>query len=265
MYELTEVTAWRVTSTIVFFANALAAVEKIYAFRETYSNTGILSHRMLRAGRLFVKTVWRRDYLLSTLYIQVFFSFLGMAMVIQEEVRPLAGLIALVVVCCRFYETSRNRGLAAEGSDQLSTIALITFAVWAQCNRGTLASNACTAFLAIQVVFSYFVAGVAKLMSAQWRSGDALASIAATRTYRSRIMLSAPKVVRLTIAWIVIGFEVLFPLGLLSQELCSSLLAIGLIFHIGTAWVMGLNLFLLVFPGSYFVVYSYVSTLQSGQ
>ncbi len=110
------------------------------------------------------------------------------------------------------------------------------------------------AYLAVQLVLSYFVSGWVKLRSADWRAGDALADVFAFSAYpvseglrrlgdRAGLMRAG--------SWAVIGFEVAFPLALLSQTTLIPALCIAAAFHLANALFFGLNRFLWAWIAAY--------------
>lgn len=114
-------------------------------------------------------------------------------------------------------------------------------------------------FLTAQCVLAYSVAGIAKAISPGWRDGRYLVQILCIRTYCSAgtgdFAQSHRGLVRL-IAWGVIGWECLFVLALLLPPPVAVLfLLAGVVFHIGTALVMGLNDFLWAFSAAYPAVF----------
>jgi hypothetical protein len=110
-------------------------------------------------------------------------------------------------------------------------------------------------FVAGQAVLSYTTAGVAKLWSPTWRGTEAVALILGSEAYgqahvarllRARPWLSA------VAGWSVVAFECAFGAALFGPSwLVVAALAFGLGFHLGCAYLMGLNTFLWAFPASY--------------
>jgi hypothetical protein len=110
-------------------------------------------------------------------------------------------------------------------------------------------------FIGAQSCLSYVAAGIAKLASAEWRSGQAIAGIMRTEMYGNawlhRLATSRPGLGR-ALAWAVMLFESLFPVALVGPiELTAALLGAGLTFHLANAGFMGLNLFFFAFVAAY--------------
>jgi hypothetical protein len=110
-------------------------------------------------------------------------------------------------------------------------------------------------FIAAQLSLAYFAAGVFKLISSSWRSGEALSAVlsmnpwkhaAAGRSLRQRPQWSS------LLSWGTMLWEVTFPLALIAPPWAMAIwLAIGLAFHIGCAIFMGLNSYLWSFVAAY--------------
>jgi hypothetical protein len=101
-------------------------------------------------------------------------------------------------------------------------------------------------FIACQFILAYLTSGIAKLISPEWRSGQALEGIFGSVGYGvdwlARGMTWRP--LALLGCWAVIVLEASGPLVGVTGEIQLLVFAAGaLAFHIATAWVMGLNLF----------------------
>ncbi|NOT44052.1 MAG: HTTM domain-containing protein [Acidobacteria bacterium] len=109
-------------------------------------------------------------------------------------------------------------------------------------------------YLAVQVVLSYALAGWVKLANPGWRNGQALTDVFAFSVYpvseRLRAWADAPRTMR-GLGWVTVAFEILFPLALLDATLLRLALGMALIFHLGNAFVFGLNRFVWVWVAGY--------------
>jgi hypothetical protein len=167
----------------------------------------------------------------------------------------IAGRTALAVcVICRVV-TRWRRLLGGDGAEQITTLCLVASALAVLPMPSATRILCAVSFLAAQLTLSYVVAGIAKLMSPAWRSGDALTAIMSTDTYghpAARAVFLRWPVSGAALGWFVIAFECSFPLLLLGPApLAYTALAIGLGFHVACAATMGLNNFLLAFPAAY--------------
>jgi hypothetical protein len=146
-----------------------------------------------------------------------------------------------------------------DGSDQMQTV------VWGGIAAYTLMSSpvgriCAICFIAFQFSLSYWAAGIAKLVSPVWRSGDALPLIFRTEAYGAgaarRLVGWRPLAV--LGCWAVMILEVLGPFAtLFGKGAALGLIAAAIVFHASIAWVMGLNSFVFAFfaalPCIYFV------------
>ena len=111
------------------------------------------------------------------------------------------------------------------------------------------------AYLAVQVVLSYFVSGWVKFRNPAWRSGTALTDVFAYSVYPAaenfRGLAKHPSWM-VGLSWAVILFEILFPLALLHQMALVAALILAAAFHLSNAILLGLNRFfwawIAVFP-----------------
>lgn len=109
-------------------------------------------------------------------------------------------------------------------------------------------------YVAVQLVLSYFLAGVVKIANPEWRNGRALADVFAFSAYPTSESLRAwaarPRVLA-AMAWGVMAFELAFPLAIANAHVLWAALAVALAFHVGNAWAFGLNRFVPVWLAAY--------------
>ncbi len=110
------------------------------------------------------------------------------------------------------------------------------------------------AYLAVQLVLSYFVSGYVKLMNPEWRSGQALVDVYRFSVYpvseSLRSYAGRPKLLQ-AMSWAVIGFEVVFPLTLLHPITLWLGLLVAATFHLANAMLFGLNRFFWIWLCAY--------------
>lgn len=110
------------------------------------------------------------------------------------------------------------------------------------------------AYLAVQLVLSYFVSGWVKLRNPDWRTGRALADVFAFSAYPVteglRDLANRPRLLWAASVG-VIGFEVAFPLAVLHPLALTGALVLGGAFHLANAWLFGLNRFFWVWISAY--------------
>jgi hypothetical protein len=145
--------------------------------------------------------------------------------------------------------------LGMDGSDQMSLITFVAVAIHKLFSGDVHVAQASLWFIAIQGCLSYFVAGIAKVVSPVWRSGEAVRRILGTRTYgssRSASFVSGRESMCVALSWLVMLFECTFPLALAFGERGFAIFAVvGILFHISNAVIMGLNTFVWAFVATY--------------
>ena len=141
-----------------------------------------------------------------------------------------------------------------DGSDQMATFIFSNLTI-ARLLPTALVSSAFLWVIALQSCLAYFTAGIAKLISVQWRSGVAVTGISATRIYGSGLaanLVGERGWVCVALAWSVIFTECSFPLCLTTPlQLSILMLAGGALFHVTSGVVMGLNTFIWSFVATY--------------
>lgn len=110
------------------------------------------------------------------------------------------------------------------------------------------------AYLALQLVLSYFISGWVKIVNPQWRNGRALQDVFRFSAYPVSESLRAwadrPRLL-VSMSWAIISFELLFPLALLTHLTLIIGLAIAAIFHFANACLFGLNRFFWIWLAAY--------------
>ncbi len=151
--------------------------------------------------------------------------------------------------------TWRRGGYGDDGSDQMNAIILLTIFLTVGPHSTPVILQIGLWFIALQACLSYTTAGVAKLVSPIWRSGDAIYKIFNTSAYGLRQVadvLEHRRWLNLFLCWTVILVETLFPLALLLPEPWGwTFIAWGVLFHLLNAIIMGLNSFLWAFLATY--------------
>jgi hypothetical protein len=118
-----------------------------------------------------------------------------------------------------------------------------------------IAAGYCLTFLTLQLCLAYFAAGFHKLRSPVWRSGAALPGILSTRLFGSPALatwLDRRRLLARSMSLATIFWEVSFPVVLVApREIGLCYFAGGVLFHVSTAFTMGLNKFIWAFIALY--------------
>jgi hypothetical protein len=251
-WTLDMATAW--TERAVALCVLLQTVELLQS-RAAFADDGIWSFPILRREHDALPAPLRWLFALILPY-RAFIVLLGLELVFAGLLglgvsgAALFLLFAQLAVCVRF------RGTFNGGSDYLTVLILMALSVaWlGNAKENPIAGQAALAYIAVQVTFSYFIAGVAKLKEPAWRDGAALRAFLSAEGY------GAPDFVRrlldgerrcLALSWGVLCFECGFPLAWLDPRMCLPLLALGIVFHLGNWLVFGLNRFLFAWSAAY--------------
>lgn len=157
-------------------------------------------------------------------------------------------LVSQVAIGVRF------RGTFNGGSDTMSVVLLVALSLAQLLPAGDAAQKAALLYVGVQVTLSYFLAGLAKLQNADWRSGRALASFVRDGDYGAprwlvRALEGRGRV--LVLSWCVLGFECGFPLAWLGPRAGAAFMGLGLCFHVGTWLLFGLNRFVFAWAAAY--------------
>lgn len=142
-----------------------------------------------------------------------------------------------------------------DGADQMNLIITITLFIVYIIDVEVI-YKAGLIFIAAQSILSYMVAGIAKLRSVKWRSGQAVFEIMNTRTYGFKSvankLANAPRFVNIILCWLIIFFEIFFIILLFLEEpWLYIIICCGIIFHLYNAIAMGLNNFFWAFLATY--------------
>jgi hypothetical protein len=132
------------------------------------------------------------------------------------------------------------------GSDAMTSLSLLMLGIAGSDPFQSVIMRGALAYLGVQTVFSYFVAGLSKLKEPGWRRGSALLHFAALPKYgvpeKARVWLAKPGVAP-ALSWAILLFECSFPLALRGQTCCLVYLSLGVGFHAANALLFGLNRF----------------------
>lgn len=109
-------------------------------------------------------------------------------------------------------------------------------------------------YLALQLVLSYFMSGLVKIVNPEWRSGRALSDVFQFSVYpvsESLRRWSDMPYLMLGMSWFVMAFELLFPVALISITSLALMLFITAGFHFANACLFGLNRFFWIWVSAY--------------
>lgn len=237
---------------------------EVLARRSAFSDSGIYSYPLLRSGHRL---------LVSGRPARVLGGLLGYPGVLTLPVVQVASAAVLVTLPLASAETQRWGGAVAcglilgarmlfyarniygqDGSDQMLLVVLAS-AFAAHLAGDSDVATIFVAYAAAQLMLAYFTSGIAKAVSATWRSGRAIPGITRTIGYgqpRFGALLERRPRLSKALCWSVIVFECCAPLLVLAGPGGAlALIGVGMCFHFGIALVMGLNIFVWSFAATY--------------
>lgn len=169
-------------------------------------------------------------------------------------VYPYFSIVLFLLALSTFLITIRWRGSFNGGSDYLTLI--ITSCLFVGSLHPLLAKAALW-YITLQVVSSYFLAGLYKIKEPKWRLGTAVFGFVSSPSYKTpQFILDKsrdPNWAKM-LAWGVILFELSFPLALF-HPLTKFYIVLGMAFHLMNFITFGLNRFFWVWCASYPALY----------
>jgi len=109
-------------------------------------------------------------------------------------------------------------------------------------------------YLAVQLMLSYFISGWVKVINPEWRNGQALVDVFRFSAYPVSESLRGwsnhPQLL-LMMSWLIIVFELVFPLSIVFGDILIIALVIAAIFHFMNACLFGLNRFFWIWLAAY--------------
>lgn len=165
-----------------------------------------------------------------------------------QSLVALLGLAAVSLVMLRRFDGPYNGG-----SDKMSLL-ILWCVLGVHLMPSQFASEVIFAYLAFQLTLSYFISGRVKIANPEWRSGRALVDVFAFSAYpvsEGLRKLSHKPGLLWIVSWLVILFELLFPLSLLHPDALIFALALAAGFHLANAVLFGLNRFFWIWLVAY--------------
>lgn len=254
-----EVTVNWVYSTTKFllFIGLIISTLEICTINKYFSYKSILSWRIISTEYPFKKLLDSNflNFFMErkAFYIINVFKLFSLLTLLIIKLPYFFEIILLCFLLFSNFLLNLRSPYGLDGSDQMTSIVLLSLFIMKISNE-TFSQTICIFFIAFQSCLSYFTSGFAKLISKEWRSGDAIFYILSTRTYSNKRVsnfLKGKRTLNLLISWSTILIEVLFPICLINIKTTMLFLIFGLMFHISIAIIMGLNCFVFAFISTY--------------
>jgi len=233
----------------------ISAAEQLAIRRVAFGAAGPFSEAL---ARVYKRGIERHVLLRRAFPIALWTNLASGALLVLFGAYAPVAVPALLVGLSGQAVVRQRRVLASDGAEQMTTLVLfaalvglvapdhdvtVVFAVW---------------FIAAQSTLAYTAAGLTKVFSPAWRSGQAMPLIMGSeahgRAFASHVLNRSVWIGRAA-SWSVVAFECTFWVALVAAPpVTIAYLALGLAFHVACACVMGLNTFVWAFPAAYLCV-----------
>ena len=218
--------------------------------RKGWTTTGVTARRL--------DVLFAYPRVLSLTVLQ---ALAAVALVVGYPAGAAAGVLLVLIGTQALLRLRLQWG--TDGADQVTFIVLAGLFVFYLAPPGALRSAALV-FIGAETILCYFAAGLAKLLDPLWRDGAAVPMIVRSREFglvRLSAVLDRHAPLGRLVCWSTIAWETSAPLFvLLGPRTCIAYMAVGAVFHLSVAAVMGLNDFVLGFVSTYPALF-YLSTL----
>lgn len=248
-------------STLILVARLIAIAVMLQSLefikmRESITEKGIWRWSELRTEYLFLPKI----ILKSLDWIMADKHFIEMITIrfcaaIFTIISPNFFVLFFILFFTTFLITLRWRGSFNGGSDYLTLIILLCLSIGF---INPIFEKAALWYITLQVISSYFLAGLYKVKAVKWRLGTAVYGFVTSPSYKTPhfiIEKSRNPLYAQMIAWLIISFELSFPLVLTLPILTKLYLFAGILFHLLNFITFGLNRFFWVWCASYPAIY----------
>ncbi len=241
------------TEKLIALALIFQTIE-LFLIRDAYSDSGVWRWADLnKEFKIFSRI--NQAMLCFFLNYKNFILFLGLRLVLAI---CLLFYSSPLILCTLLFSTImialRWRGTFNGGSDYMTVLVLSALSVASIYKDSETVQLAALWYITIQVVSSYFIAGLVKVRRGNWRDGSALQGFVASTIYKDislTKLISSNKTVALLFSWTIIIFELAFIFTLLSPSVAVTFILIAFLFHVGNFYVFGLNRFIFSWMACY--------------
>lgn len=167
-------------------------------------------------------------------------------------------LILFILLFSTIMISLRWRGTFNGGSDYMTVLVLASLTINSLSGHHYKVSLAVLWYLSIQLCSSYFIAGLIKIRSANWRSGFALRGFVDSTIYYQNGLVSLiydNPALSMLMSWLLFVFELGFVLSISNPTLCAIMIVCAVGFHMGNFYIFGLNRFIFAWLSCYPALY----------
>lgn len=233
----------------------LSLLEQVHVFDRMYGRQGLYAGPVTRlVGAPDIPLLYRTSRARILLVVGAIAALSGVLFSAFTSV----GKVALVVTFFIAVINRLKRVMGGDGAEQMAMLSIFATCVATLPGNDPFATRIAVWFIGAQLILSYVTAGAVKAVSPVWRSGMAISLVMGSEAYGharvAEFLGTAPRVSRFLSRAVIAG-ECLFPLILVMpiQGAIAMMLA-GFVFHLTTAFSMGLNTFAIAFPTTFLCV-----------
>jgi hypothetical protein len=251
-----------VLRTIEIFLSVILVMQtfEYFALRKELSANGLFPWRLLKAdfeswpswAQVVLDLIYKDRIFEILLTLRILLSGLILYFTAGGLVFASLQLILSLLIMWRW------RGAFNGGSDFLALLLLVVIWLWHLFPGNLWMARGGLWYIALQVCLSYFVSGYVKIKSPTWRSGEALRGFLQTSVYENPSWvtewITKPWQFRF-VTWLVMAFELAFPLSLIGASYSLFFMLAGLVFHTIVHFAFGLNRFFWIWLAAYPALY----------
>jgi hypothetical protein len=236
----------------------ISSLEELVAF-SVYNDSGLLSWKISKhRSSFFLKGNRAKilNFILSDLQFHAILfvkAILSVLLLLAPFFKVFPAILIFSIFVLMLLTLLRSP-FGLDGAYQMNLVVLFGLSIATLSGIYSTLASICLWFIAGELILSYFIAGLAKMVSPIWRKSHALPAIFSTKTYGHEgvfQLVMKHKIFSIVLCWPVLIFELLFVSALFSGNLCFFLCIIGFLFHFFNAAFMGLNTFLFSFLSTY--------------
>ncbi len=160
----------------------------------------------------------------------------------------------------------RFRGVFNGGSDYLSFMLQWVCLIGLSFPEAKITKIALL-YLAVQVLYSYFIAGYIKITKPNWRKGSALPALLhnslSTWGQKFSKFLEQNILISQIVTYVFLAFEIGFPIIVWKSDLAAFFFGFGFVFHLFNFIFLGLNRFSHIWSISYLAVWYLITVVHN--
>lgn len=235
------------------------------SLKNIFNANGVYRINILEKQLLTYPAFIRKIVLLLCNNQSIYYLLYARMIIILSMLFTLSPIPIFLLILTNLIFAIRFRGAFNGGSDYMTMLTLMALFI-ATLVPTNLNYSFMLMYLAIQVILSYLLAGVAKIRDSDWRSGVAIANIINGPNYAPPKVIKKIlnfKLISLSLCWLVIGFELLIPLIFFIPNQLWIVFCGLLVFHFINFIIFGLNRFFFTWLATYPAVFYLVTILPS--